>query len=113
MPYGTVGPTLDLASNTYTTHFEAEILAAQQKKTNSMQKKNTLQASRRRRSHARHNVFAEAIISTLPASRWLKVMQMQLAPICIRQELTDAQMADRQRRARHLWQSGKTGGHFV
>lgn len=31
-------------------------------------------------------------------------MQMQLAPICIRQQLTDAQMADRQRCARHLWQ---------
>lgn len=31
-------------------------------------------------------------------------MQMQLDLICIRQQLTDAQMAARQRRARHLWQ---------
>ncbi len=39
-----------------------------------------------------------------PTTRWLAVMQMQLASICIRQQLTDAQMANRQRRARHLWQ---------
>lgn len=34
-------------------------------------------------------------------------MQMQLALICIRRQLMDAQMADRQRRARHLWQRGR------
>lgn len=32
LPYGTVGARQDLASNTYMTHFEAGIFAAQQKK---------------------------------------------------------------------------------
>lgn len=54
-----------------------------------------------------HSTTAHSLLAhTNDMVVWIMVMQMQLAQICIRQQLTDAQMAEK-RYTRHLWQKEK------
>lgn len=92
MPYGTVGP--DSWSHMHRTpikHISGCEYSQPKRKTNGT--KHTFRhhftsvCSPLRRAH-RSNY------QHMPTAWWLEVMQMQLASICIRQQLTDAQMAD-------------------
>lgn len=104
MPYGTVGPGLiSAASSTYQTFLGLQSLQFEGKTNGTKKKKKKPRHCSAARSPPRH----DRNYQRTPTTRWLEVMQMQLASICIRQQLTDAQMAARQRCARHLWQRGE------